>query len=127
MAPDGNVARKETTSLISSDKVEGTSVYDPAGNKLGSIHSVMIGKMDGKVAYAVLSFGGFLGMGTDHYPIPWERLRYDTRLDGYVTDLSKAQLEGAPKYTATEAWTTDDRRWATDVDGYYAGPRFPAL
>lgn len=116
----GDVAREETGALISSDKVEGTSVYDPDGNSLGSIHTVMIGKVDGKVAYAVLSFGGFLGIGSDYYPVPWQQLRFDTNLDGYVIGLTKAQLEGAPRYNRSD-WTTRDAAWSADVDRYYRG------
>ena len=62
-----SVATDETSTLISSDKVEGTAVYNRAGEKLGSIHTLMIDKTSGKVAYAVMSFGGFLGIG-DRYP-----------------------------------------------------------
>jgi sporulation protein YlmC with PRC-barrel domain len=123
----GDVARNETSSLISSDKVEGTSVYDTAGNSLGSIHSVMIGKTDGKVSYAVLSFGGFLGIGSDYYPIPWAQLRYDTSMDGYVINITKEQLEGAPRYSSGDDWQTANRSWTGDVDRYYTGPAFPAV
>jgi hypothetical protein len=69
-----NIATDETSSLISSDKVEGTAVYDRRGEKLGSIHSVMIDNMSGKVAYAVMSFGGFLGIGDRYHPLPWHVL-----------------------------------------------------
>ena len=123
----GDVARNETSSLISSDKVEGTSVYDTSGNSLGSIHSVMIGKRDGKVAYAVLSFGGFFGIGADYYPIPWAQLRYDTGMDGYVLNTTKEQLEGAPRYSPDANWQAKNTDWARDVDRYYTGPGFPAV
>jgi hypothetical protein len=73
---------RETAGLIGSDKVEGTAVYDATGEKMGSIERVMIGKISGQVAYAVLQFGGFLGLGSDYYPIPWASLSYDTRLGG---------------------------------------------
>ena len=63
----------ETGNLIGSDKVEGTAVYGADQNKIGSIERVMIDKKSGKVSYAVLSFGGFLGMGQKHAPIPWAR------------------------------------------------------
>jgi sporulation protein YlmC with PRC-barrel domain len=68
---------RETASLIGSDKFEGTSVYGADETQIGSIERVMIDKRSGKVSYAVLSFGGFLGIGDDHYPIPWESLKYD--------------------------------------------------
>jgi hypothetical protein len=64
--------------LIESDRVEGTAVYDPQGNHLSSIKRLMIEKISGKVAYAVMSFGGFLGMGEDEHTIPWSKLDYDT-------------------------------------------------
>ena len=70
---------RETVSLIGSDKVEGTAVYGADETQIGSIERVMIDKRSGKVSYAVLSFGGFLGIGDDHYPLPWESLKYDTR------------------------------------------------
>ena len=62
--------RRETVSLIGSDKVEGTAVYGADENKIGSVQRIMIDKISGKVAYAVVSFGGFLGMGEDCYPMP---------------------------------------------------------
>lgn len=87
-----------SSALISSDRVEGTKVYNAAGEKLGTIDSVMIEKTSGQVRYAVLEFGGFLGMGKDRYPLPWSSLKYDVNQDGYVAPLDKAQLEGAPRY-----------------------------
>ena len=63
---------RETGSLIGSDKVEGTAVYGANDTKIGSIERVMIDKTTGRVSYAVLSFGGFLGIGDDHYPLPWQ-------------------------------------------------------
>lgn len=84
--------------VISSDRVEGTAVYNPSGEKLGSVDDLMIDKRSGQVRYAVLEFGGFLGMGADRYPLPWDMLKYDTALEGYVVPLSKEKLEGAPRY-----------------------------
>ena len=82
---------RETGSLIGSDKVEGTAVYGATDTKIGSIERVMIDKMSGKVSYAVLSFGGFLGIGDDHYPLPWQSLKYDTNLGGYRTGITETQ------------------------------------
>src|ERR1700733_8326342 len=84
--------------VISSDKVEGATVYNSAGDKLGSIDDLMIDKRSGQVRYAVLEFGGFLGMGTDRYPLPWNMLKYDVEREGYVVPLDKTKLEGAPRY-----------------------------
>jgi hypothetical protein len=83
--------------LVSSARVEGTPVFDPVGEKLGTIHSVMIHKRSGQVAYALLSFGGFLGVGRHVHPIPWEKLVYYEDRHGYVVDMSRDQLERAPK------------------------------
>jgi sporulation protein YlmC with PRC-barrel domain len=83
--------RRVAGNLIGSDKVEGTAVYGPDGTKIGSIERVMIDKLNGKVSYAVLSFGGFLGIGDDYYPLPWRSLKYDTNLGGYVTGITAAR------------------------------------
>src|SRR6202023_4038566 len=90
---------RETGNLIVSGKVEGTAVYGADSQKIGSIERVMIDKTSGKVSYAVLSFGGFLGIGDEHYPLPWQSLKYDTRLGGYRTGITEDQLRGAPKYS----------------------------
>ena len=83
---------QETVSLIGSDKVQGTPVYGPDGQRIGSIERVMIEKIGGKVSYAVLSFGGFFGIGDDCYPLPWPSLKYNVELDGYQTMITKDQL-----------------------------------
>ena len=111
---------RETTGLIGSDKVEGTAVYGADGSKIGSIERVMLGKTDGRIAYAVLGFGGFLGIGDDHYPLPWDQLTYDTSLGGYRVAITEKQLEGAPKYSDT--WDWEDRARARQVSDYYNSP-----
>lgn len=112
------MATTSTTDVISSDKVEGTAVYNPAGDKLGSIDDLMIDKRSGQVRYAVLEFGGFLGMGTDRYPLPWNMLKYDTDKEGYVVPLDKSRLEKAPRYTSDTIpdYTTE---YGRQVNGYY--------
>lgn len=104
MATTSSVETRETASLIGSDKVEGTAVYGADEQKIGEIERVMIEKVGGKVAYAVLSFGGFLGIGEDYYPVPWPILTYDTRLGGYRTNLTVEQLDRAPKYNQSTGW-----------------------
>lgn len=111
---------KETHDLIASDKVEGTKVYDPNGEHIGSIERLLVEKRSGKVSYAVLSFGGFMGMGHDHYPLPWSKLNYDESLGGYRVDVTKDQLEGAPKYdydNDEDFWTADNGRRVYDYYG----------
>lgn len=112
------VARDETASLIASDKVEGTKVYDPAGEHLGSVHNLMIDKRSGQVRYAVMSFGGFLGIGASYHPLPWPTLRYDTRLDGYVVDVDRERLRDAPHYS-DEAPAWSDPAYGRRIDDYY--------
>ena len=109
----------ETGNLIGSDKVEGTAVYGADNNKIGSIERVMIDKKSGRVSYAVLSFGGFLGIGDDHYPLPWQSLKYDTSLGGYVTGVTEAQLKGAPHYGNDNAWNWGDPIRTRAVNDYY--------
>ena len=115
---------RETVTLIGSDKVEGTAVYGADDAQIGSIERVMIDKRSGKVSYAVLSFGGFLGIGDDHYPLPWESLKYDTNLGGYRTGITEKQLQGAPKYGSENDWSWEDRTRTRGVDDYY---RYPYL
>ena len=81
--------------LIGSDRVEGTNVYRSDGKKIGEIERVMLDKFSGQVAYAVMGFGGFLGLDEDHYPIPWQRLTYNEKLGGYeVMTISPGSLSG---------------------------------
>jgi hypothetical protein len=100
-----NTSIRETPSLIGSDKVEGTAVYRSNGDKVGTIERVMIDKISGKVTYAVMSFGGFLGIGKDSYPLPWNLLTYNPQLQGYEVNIGEEQLKGAPKYSEHETWT----------------------
>lgn len=113
--------QRDTAGLISSNRVEGTAVFDTSGNRLGSIDTLMIDKVRGKVEYAVLSFGGFLGFGGSHFPLPWDQLRYDVGLGGYVVDVTEEQLVEAPSFKADETVDWSDERWSSRVRGYY-GP-----
>jgi hypothetical protein len=109
----------ETASLISAGKVTGTSVYNTDGDLLGEIHDVMLDKRSGKIAYAVMSFGGFLGIGERYHPLPWATLKYDTRQGGYVVGVPIEQLKGAPTYAATEAPAWGDRAYEVRIHEYY--------
>ena len=110
----------ETSNLIGSDKVEGTAVFGPDNEKIGSIERVMIEKTSDRVSYAVLSFGGFLGIGDDHYPLPWHTLKYDILLDGYRTGVTIKQLQSAPKYRGESGWNWAEPARTKTVDDYYA-------
>ena len=104
--------------------MEGTTVYDPSGDNIGSIKRLMIEKVSGKVAYAVMSFGGFLGMGADEHTIPWNKLNYDTSLGGYRTDISEDQLRGAPAFApdSDEDWPDRDRE--RELHDYWRVPTY---
>ncbi len=122
MFPPQPTEVRETHSLIASDKVEGTPVYRSNGEQVGKIQRVMIDKLSGKVGYAVMSFGGFLGIGEDYYPLPWSVLTYNERLGGYEVNLTELQLKGAPKYSRHENWDWNDRSRTGQLDAYYGNP-----
>jgi sporulation protein YlmC with PRC-barrel domain len=120
---EGGLAVNETERLIASDKVEGTSVYDRDANHIGAIYTVMIDKYTGQVAYAVVSFGGFLGIGTQYHPIPWKKLNYDRTLGGYVADITREKLERAPRYASDQSpW--GDPAYGRSVYDYYDIPYY---
>ncbi|MBV9735943.1 MAG: PRC-barrel domain-containing protein [Acidisphaera sp.] len=106
-------------SLIAGSKVSSTSVYNAQGESLGSIEDVMIDKRSGRIAYAVLNFGGFLGIGGRHHPLPWSTLKYDTSLGGYVVNLDRRTLEGAPSYASDQDVRWEDQQWGRSVHDYY--------
>jgi len=110
-------------SLIASGKVKGTSVYDLAGEKLGTIDDIMIDKINGRALYAVMTFGGFLGLGEKFHPLPWAALNYDEDKGGYVVNLDKRQLENAPSYDRDTdfEWTPT---YGRQVDSYYDVPSY---
>jgi hypothetical protein len=122
----GMVYLSETSTLIGSDKVEGTSVYGADEKVVGEIDRVMIDKITGKVAYAVMSFGGFLGVGEDYYPVPWSMLKYDTTLGGYRTGITLDTLERAPKYRSENEWNWNRDNDARVYDHYRAQPYWAA-
>ena len=120
MPPSGEVATDETRNLISADKVVGTAVYTRQAESLGSVYGLMLNKLNGQVAYAIMSFGGFLGIGESYHPLPWRVLTYDTRLGGYVVDLDRKRREAAPHYTASNQ--PDWSIYGGQVDAYYMVP-----
>jgi PRC-barrel domain len=113
------VRARETAHLIASDKVEGTAVRRSNGEKLGTIQRVMIDKVSGKVAYAVMTFGGFLGIGDEYRALPWNLLRYNERLDAYELNVTEDQLRNAPVLPG--GWDTVGikRDWERNIHDYY--------
>ena len=114
-------------SLIASDRVEGTPVRRPNGEKIGMIQRLMIDKLSGNVAYAVLSFGGFIGIGQKHLPIPWARLKYDLGNGAYQLDLSDEELSQAPAYEGDEEFDWGDRSQEIEIHNYYRTPHYWGL
>lgn len=112
-----NVA--ETTNLIAGSKVTGTDVFNKDAENIGKIHDVMLDKKAGQVAYAVMSFGGLLGLGANYYPIPWRLLTYSSSLGGYVVNLTRSQLEGSPSYSEGADPDWDNEAYGSDLQGYW--------
>ncbi len=108
--------------LISSEDLHGTNVYAAGNTKVGDIDHLMIDKLSGKVTYAVMSFGGFLGLGHSHYPVPWARLDYNEKLGGYEMNISDEELKGAPKFAAGTDWNWDETKGREVYDYYRIRP-----
>jgi sporulation protein YlmC with PRC-barrel domain len=118
-----DITKITSGTLIAAEKVEGTDVYNLQGEKLGTVDDIMIDKVSGKAIYALMSFGGFLGIGEKYHPLPWSTLKYDERKGGYIVNLDKRMLENAPTYDMDEdfRWTPD---YGRQVDKYYNAPTY---
>jgi len=122
---DPETGQRSTSSkpVIESDRVEGTAVYDPNGKRIGTIKRLMIEKVSGRITYVVMTFGGFLSIGSHEHTIPWDKLRYDTGLGGYRTDITEEELRGAPPVFADhEVWP--DRAREQDLHNYWRIPPY---
>lgn len=102
--------------LASTSDIEGTDVYGAGDQKIGEIDHLMIDQVTGRAAYAVMSFGGFLGLGHSHYPIPWQALKYDSGLNGYRTGITQDQLKDAPEF---QDGTWGDQDWEMRTHKHY--------
>ena len=111
-------------SLIASDRIEGTAVRRAGGDKIGKIERLMLDKVSGTVAYAVLSLGGFLGIGNKHFPIPWARLKYNPNSEAYEVDVSDDELKKAPSYEMNEDFDWGDRSREITIHNYYRAPHY---
>jgi sporulation protein YlmC with PRC-barrel domain len=108
--------------LVLSSRVTGTPVYDQAGNRLGHVDDLSIEKETGRTIYAIVSFGGFLGVGQKFHPVPWALLTYDVDQGGFVVPLTEASLKGAPNYDAAEIRALggpEHRTYGDTIYGYY--------
>jgi sporulation protein YlmC with PRC-barrel domain len=112
-----------TQDQIRASKVDGTSVYNRAGEKLGHVDDIVLNKRDGRATVAIMSFGGFLGIGEQYHPLPWSSLNYDPGRGGYVVDVTREQLEGGPSYRRDEEPDWNDRAYGERMPSYYGLPR----
>jgi len=108
----------ETDRLIASNKVEGTPVYSRDRERLGTIYNFMVDKFSGQVEYAVLRYGGFLGMGQRYYPLPWRVLTYHRDAGGYVIDMPARDFEDAPSFDR-DSEPAFDREYGRRVHSWY--------
>ena len=112
------------TSAIRATKVCGTAVHDRTGNKIGEIEDVILDKLSNNIMFAVVSFGGFLGVGEKYHPIPWSTLKYDKPKGSYLVDFSKEQLEAAPAANLEELTRNDGQDFRNRAYDYYKAPRY---
>ena len=117
----GSAATDETDQLIASTKIEGTAVYNRQGERLGTVASFMVDKRSGQVAYAVMSFGGFLGLGQSCHPLPWHVLSYDTGQGGSWSTWTKNGCVPRPGSWRATARTGPTAPGPAPSDAYYAG------
>ncbi len=110
---------RETSRLISSEKVTSTSVENARGDSLGHIDDIMIDKISGRVAYAILQYGSFLGMGGKRFALPWDLLKYDTGRNAYLVDISEDRLKNAPSYDEGSEPAWGDRNYNRQLHDYY--------
>jgi hypothetical protein len=104
---DGEVAADETISLIAFNRVEGTAVYDRAGNRLGSVYTAMINKSSGQIAYVVIGHGS--PRGIEYSALPWETLTYNPLMGSYVVDTTGERVKDEPRYAFDAQPWTDPR------------------
>ena len=107
--------------LISSEDVKGTRVYATDGTPVGDVGHLLIDKVSDRVAYVIVHFGGFLGLGHSYFPVPWPAPKYDVKLAGYVTGITEQQLRNAPGF-GEEAW--GNRSVEAAVHQHYGAPNY---
>jgi sporulation protein YlmC with PRC-barrel domain len=114
-------SQSSSRELILGERVTGTEVFNEAGEHIGELDDLLIHKTSGKVVYALMSFGGFLGMGEKIHPLPWEVLRYDTAKDGYVVPINKEALKNAPSLDLDNIDELgSDTAWNLQLHEYYS-------
>lgn len=107
------------TTAIRATRVNGTTVYNTAGEKIGEIEDIVLDKMSNKIHFAVVGFGGFLGIGEKYHPVPWPLLDYVEDRSGYVVPFTKEQLEAAPAGSISELTKNDAEKHRVSAYNYY--------
>jgi hypothetical protein len=108
--------------LVLSSRVTGTPVFDSTGDRIGHVDDLSIEKVSGRVIYAIMSFGGFLGIGEKFHPLPWSLLDYDVARDGFTVSLDTSVLKNAPSYSLEELRELggpEYRTYGDTIYGYY--------
>ena len=112
------------TKAIRAKKVIGTNVKDPSGKKIGEVEDVMLDKESNNIMFAVVGFGGFLGVAEKYHPIPWSALEFNEDEDAYVVNYTKEQLQGAPSASIDELTRGDGGLFRERTFSYYREPRY---
>jgi sporulation protein YlmC with PRC-barrel domain len=112
------------TSAIRARKVTGTEVTDASGRKIGEVEDIVLDKLSNNIMFAIVSFGGFLGMAEKYHPVPWSSLTFDKSKDSYVVNFTKEQLEAAPAASIDELVRNDGQDYRAKAFDYYKAPRY---
>ncbi len=112
------------TEAIQASRVIGTDVYNTSGEHIGSIEDVMLDKTSNNIMFAVIGFGGFLGIGEKYHAIPWSTLDYDPAHGGYVVPFTKEQLQAAPVHDINDLTNGDGTRARDASYDYYKVPPY---
>lgn len=107
------------TTAIRATRAVGTDVYNLDGEKIGKVEDIILDKMDNSIMFAVVGFGGFLGMGEKYHPLPWASLDYSEDTGGYVVPYTRAELEAAPAESITELTKDDGIHARQNAYSYY--------
>ncbi len=112
------------TSAIRAKKVIGTDVKDPGGQTIGEVEDVVLDKTSNNIMFAIVGFGGFLGMGEKYHPVPWSSLKYSEQEGSYVVNFTKEQLKAAPADSLEELTRSDGMAYRDQAYDYYKAPRY---
>ena len=121
--PGPNARRGPGPEMMGADTLVGNDVYNQEDEKLGDIKEIMLDMRSGKVGYAVLVFGGFLGMGEKLFAVPWNALALDTKHKRFVLNVDKDRLKGAPGFDKDHWPNMADQSWAREIHSYYETKR----